>query len=72
MNTISKGFRKMVFYFQTAIDRMRWSELQVDGLFRRRCDTQIIITENGKMRIGKNVLFQRCGGDIMHRRPSCI
>ena len=59
MNVISKGFRRISFCIATAIARMKYSGFSVDGLFRRRGDTQIIIEEDGKMRIGKSVSFQR-------------
>lgn len=59
MSIISKGFRKISFYIATVISKIRWGGLTVDGLFRKRPDTQIIISDSGKMSIGKNVLFQR-------------
>ena len=59
MGIISKGFRKIDLYIATEISKIRWSGLAVDGLFRKRRDTQIIISENGRMSLGRNVLFQR-------------
>ncbi len=57
--SILKGLRKLAFYISTGVSRIRWDGLSVDGLFRKRHDTQIIISDNGKMTLGKNVLFQR-------------
>lgn len=59
MNVISKGFRRIGFCIATAIVRMKYSGFSVDSLFRGRRDTQIIIKEDGKMKIGKSVSFQR-------------
>ena len=59
MNIIFKGFRKIGFYAATAGAKMRWPTLSVNGLFRKRRDTQIIISDEGSMIIGKDVLFQR-------------
>lgn len=59
MSVISRGFRKLGFYVVTAISRIRWQGLSIDGLFRKRWDTQIIISENGKMSLGKNIRFQK-------------
>ena len=69
MNMIGKVIRKLGFYIPTIIVKVKHSGLKVDGLFRGCRDTQIIIQEAGKMKIGKNVSFQRnvsltsvCGG----------
>ena len=59
MSKASNGLRKLGFYVETVISKVRWSGLRVNGLFRKRRDTQIIIDEKGEMIIGKDVLFQR-------------
>lgn len=59
MSLIQKGFRKIGFYIETVVARLRWNCLSVDGIFRKRKDTQIIISENGQMKLGKDILFQR-------------
>ena len=59
MSKISRGIRKIAFYMETAYSKMRWKNLSVDGIFRRRVDTQIIISENGKIKIGKDAAFQK-------------
>ncbi len=59
MNVISKGFRRLSFCINTAIAKVKYSGLSVDGLFRGRRDTQIILEEAGTMKLGRNVSFQR-------------
>lgn len=59
MSIILRGFRKIGFCIATVLSKIRWSGLAVDGLFRKRWDTQIIISENGEMSLGKNVRFQK-------------
>ena len=60
MSVIAKGFRRLGFYLATAIEKLRWgSALSVDGIFRKRVDTQIILCDSGKMTLGRNVQFQR-------------
>ena len=59
MSKASNGLRKIGFYVETVISKLRWSGLRVNGLFRKRRDTQIIIDEKGEMITGKDVLFQR-------------
>ena len=59
MNVIGKVIRKLGLYIATVIAKIKHSGLSVDGFFRGRRDTQIIIQEAGKMKLGKNVTFQR-------------
>jgi acetyltransferase-like isoleucine patch superfamily enzyme len=59
MSLVLKGIKAIGFCFATAVSKIRWKGLNVSGLFRKRCDTQIIISENGKMSIGRDVRFQR-------------
>ena len=59
MEVIFKIFRRLGFYAATIISKIRWKGLSVEGLFRKRRDTEIIITDNGVINIGKNVLFKR-------------
>ena len=59
MNVISKGFRRLSFCINTAITKAKYSGLSVDGLFRGRRDTQLILEEAGTMKLGKGVSFQR-------------
>lgn len=59
MNVISKGFRRLGFCINTAIAKAKYSGLSVDGLFRGRRDTQLILEEAGTMKLGKGVSFQR-------------
>lgn len=52
-----KGFR---FFTATAGAKILYGDrLKVNGIFRKRRDTQIILEEGGKMTLGKNVSFQR-------------
>lgn len=58
--TVSKIFRGFSYFMRTIICKLRYgNKLKVDGIFRKRFDTQIIIFDNGKMQFGKNVSFQR-------------
>ncbi len=59
MYTLTRLFGFLYYLIETIISRIRWPDLSVDGLFRKRHDTQIIISEKGKIEIGKNVCFQR-------------
>lgn len=59
MNIFLKGLKKVGVYITTAFSRLRWRGLSVNGLFRKRKDTQIIIMHNGTMQIGNEVLFQK-------------
>lgn len=59
MNVMSKVIRRLGLCIATVTAKTKHSDLSVDGLFNGRRDTQIIIEEAGKMKIGKNVTFQR-------------
>ena len=60
MNFISRVFRKIGFCLSTVGVKVRWGgKLTVDGLFAKRRDTQIIITDGGKIDLKRNVTFQR-------------
>lgn len=60
MGIISRGFRKIGFCFATITAKIRWNAgIKVVGLFEKRRDTQIIISEGGKLNLKKNVSFQR-------------
>ena len=60
MRLLLKIWMLIGFCIETVIARIRWSNcLTVEGLFRKRSDTQIIITEGSLMKIDKNVNFQR-------------
>ena len=59
MDIMSKGFRKIGYLINTILSKMIYKGLSVNGIFRKRHDTQIIISDNGKMNLGRNVLFQR-------------
>lgn len=59
MNMIDKVIRRLGFCIGTFTARFKYRGLSIDGLFRGRRDTQIIIEEDGKIELGKNVSFQR-------------
>ncbi len=60
MKMISKIFRGLNFYAETLMAKLQYGDkLKVDGAFRKRRDTQIILSDDGKMQIGKDVSFQR-------------
>lgn len=57
---VSKIFRGFSYFMKTIISKIRYgNKLKVDGKFRKRFDTQIIISGSGKMHFAKNVSFQR-------------
>lgn len=56
---ISRVFNRIKDMIVTALSKMLWDGLSVNGLFHKRGDTQIILKDNGKMNIGRGVLFQR-------------
>lgn len=57
---VSKIFRGFGYFVTTIMSKIQYgNKLKVDGEFRKRKDTQIIISEKGKMQFGKGVLFQR-------------
>lgn len=59
MSVIKKGVRKIRLYAVTIVSKIKWRGLYVDGFFGKRHDTQIIISDNGRIKLGKNVLFQK-------------
>lgn len=60
MEAVFKILEKLSFCIATVTAKVRWGNaMSVDGIFRKRRDTQIILSEGGKMRIGKAVRFQR-------------
>lgn len=59
MNVIGKVIRRLGFHISTIIVKLMHSKLSVNGLFRGRRDTQIILEEAGTMKLGRNVSFQR-------------
>lgn len=60
MNVIPKVLRRIGFCITTVLAKMRWGDnLIVEGMLKKRLDTQIIISDTGKMRVGKNVRFQK-------------
>ena len=56
MNVIGKMIRRRGLYIATITDRFKYTGLSIDGLFRGRRDTQIIIEKAGTMR-HRNVSF---------------
>lgn len=68
---MKKYYIILLSLFYTLMAKVRWGgSIRIDGLFRRRRDTQIIIEGGGKMDIGKAVAFQKrvsltaCGGEL--------
>ena len=67
---VSKIFRGIGYFTTTVTSKLRHgNKLKVDGAFRKRRDTQVLISDGGKMQFGKSVIFQRnvsltsvCGG----------
>lgn len=60
MNIIVKALRRIGFYITTELARVYWgNKLIVEGVLKKRFDTQIIISDAGKMHIGSNVCFQK-------------
>lgn len=59
MHVLTRFFLFLYSLIETAVARIRWPGLSVDGLFRKRHDTEITITKKGKICIGKHVYFQR-------------
>ena len=60
MSFISRGFRKIGFCLSTVGAKVRWGKkMTVAGLLAKRRDTQIIISEGGKIKLNKNVSFLR-------------
>lgn len=59
MSLLLKGVTRIGYYTTTVLSKIRWKGLSIHGLFRKRHDTQIIISENGKMCLGVDMLFQR-------------
>ena len=60
MKMISKIFRGLNICATTLVARIKYGDkLRVDGAFRKRYDTQIILATDGKMQFGKSVSFQR-------------
>ena len=59
MSLISKAVNRIDRHIVTTLSKLKWPGLSVDSLFLKRRDTQIIISDSGKMNIGKDVLFQR-------------
>lgn len=59
MSVVSKILKKIHILFVTMIAPKWWRGLSVEGVFGKRFDTQIIISDEGKIIVGKNVLFQR-------------
>ncbi len=57
---VSKIFRGLSYYTTTVMSKLRYGDkLKVDGAFRKRRDTQVLISNDGKMRFGKSISFQR-------------
>ena len=60
MEMISKISRGLSFYATTLVAKiLHGNKLKVDGMFRKKHDTQIILSDNGIMQFGKSVAFQR-------------
>lgn len=60
MNIGYKIFRRMAFVLSTMFQRVRWQHsLKVDGLLKKRLDTQLFISNGGELDIGNNVQFQK-------------
>lgn len=57
---VVKIFREFSYFMITIMNKIRYgNKLKVDGIFRKRFDTQILIYDSGKMQFGKKVSFQR-------------
>ncbi len=82
---VKKVFRRINIVLSTVWSRIKWRNmLSFNGLFRKRRDTQIIINESSRIRLGKDITFQRnvslssCGGGILcvgndvHFNRNCI
>lgn len=72
MNVLNKVKNRIVIYIRTLMVKLKHKGLSVDGFFFGRKDTQMIIQDNGKLKLGKNVSFQRnvsltsvCDGTLM-------
>lgn len=66
---LSKMANLTKYSINTAYLKIKWRKaFNVDGILRKRKDTQIIISENGLMHFGNGISFQRnvslssCGG----------
>lgn len=60
MRFMLRGIRKIIICFSTIVSKLRWGKsLQIDGLFYKKRDTQIIISCNGTLILGNSVSFQR-------------
>lgn len=60
MRIIKRGLNLILYCLQTIIAKLVWGKaLTLEGLLRKRINTQIIISEKGKMTLKKNVNFQR-------------
>lgn len=60
MRIITRGIRKIGFCVSTVAAKIRWNgKMTVDGLLSKRRDTQIIISDGGKINFKKSVSFQR-------------
>ena len=57
---VSKIFRGLGYFATTVMSKLQHGDkLKVEGVFRKRHDTQIILQNDGKMQLGKSVSFQR-------------
>lgn len=59
MKIFKKIYQRLLSYILTFILKVNNEGFEVNGIFRGRIDTQIIIQESGKIELGKNVSFQR-------------
>jgi Acetyltransferase (isoleucine patch superfamily) len=60
VSVVSKVFHKLGCFVTTIVSKCRWGKrLSIDGLLKKRHDTQIIISDGGKMILGKGIRFQR-------------
>ena len=57
---VSKMFRGLGYFTTTVMSKIQHGDkLNVDGAFRKRRDTQVLISDGGKMQFGKSISFQR-------------
>lgn len=60
MRTILRGFNFICYCFYSIMAKFLWGKaLKVDGLFHKKLNTQIIISNEGKMVLKKDVNFQK-------------
>lgn len=60
MKIFFRIFNAICYRVGSFLAKLRWGDaLVVDGIFRKRADTQVTILDNGKITIQRNVSFQR-------------